>query len=172
MPFIACSALTRPPTILLKAPFMASDNSAPSNQGNATPDADSLPIRVLPPALVALAWWFSGVALIRECDGLKDWKIFGLALPVFWLASIGPTRVACHAPWKRHCIAIAALAIGLTAGWLVGSCGVATSYWHNLLYALMHTFITGSLGILLFLAIKPAKDLHKTSPVKNSQKTS
>jgi hypothetical protein len=109
--------------------------------------------RVLPPALLALAWWLSGVTLVTECEGLNSWKILGLVWAVCALASIGPDSFAkC---WGLgFAIAAILLAVGLVAGYFIPGCCAELCYCAKLLYAAMHACIIASLGILIFLVLR------------------
>jgi hypothetical protein len=121
----------------------------------ATPNVDSAWARLLP-AAIAAAWYWSEIKLVPECHGLQDWRILGIALPVFWLGGIGPHAIVRHHVWKVIGGAIALLVIGLLAGGLIPDCKPDTSlpYCSKVLYALMHAFIVSSFGIFAFLALR------------------
>jgi hypothetical protein len=124
-------------------------------------NCDSIWIRVLPPAFVAAAWLAWDLKLIRpEAADLIDWKILGLALPVFWLAIMGPTELAKHARWKPILAAAGLLVAGLLLPLALpaGQTGSAlTSYRSKIIYAAIHATIAGSLGILALVALGSQK---------------
>jgi hypothetical protein len=110
---------------------------------------NSFGTRFIPPALIGLGWWLSGLELIEAHNGAKDWKILGIAFPVFWLAAAGARLVSLRPKQAARITAGLAL-LGVAFG---GLASVLGGYPGRVLYSATHASIIASLGLLIFLAM-------------------
>jgi peptidoglycan/LPS O-acetylase OafA/YrhL len=105
--------------------------------------------RFVPPALIGLAWWLSGIELIEACDKAKDWKILGIAFPVFWLAASGARLVSLR-PRQATWVAAGLALLGVICGAFVS---VAPYFLGHVLYGATHASFIAAFGLLTFLAM-------------------